>query len=120
MIWLTKIEKSDSNNQIYFTILIDAKYSIIKDSKIKGLIQGNFDKRIASLSAAITGSRDTDPILQEFKEYLSEKVFKRFLDPISINNFFYDLKIAIKLLKENIVLAGYRTSYEYKNYDGGD
>jgi len=115
MIWLTKIEKSESNNQVYFTVLVDAKYADIKDSKKKGLAQGELDKKIASLAAVVTGSGDIDPVIQEFKEYLSEDLFKRFLDMIAINDFLYDLKTAIKFLRENIVLAGYKTSYVYKN-----
>jgi len=120
MIWLTKIEKSESNNQIYFTVQIDARHANIRDSKKKGLIQGNLDKRIASLAAAVTCGRDLDPVVQEFKKYLSEGLFRRFLDAVAVNNFLYELKTAMKLLKENIVLAGYKTSYDYKNYESGN
>ena len=120
MIGLIEVEKSSSNSQIYFTIQIDAKRAVIKDSQGKGKVQNIIDKKIASFAAAVTNNKDTDPIEQGLREYLRDDLFKHYVDIISINDFIYDLKKALRTFKQNIALAGYKTSYKYTNYEGVD
>lgn len=120
MIRLAKTEKSTSSSQIYLTIQIDAKRASIRDIQKKGEVQSNIDKKLNSFAGDITCGRNTDSIEQEFREYLRYDLFKHYVDIVSINDFVYDLKITLKTFRENIGLAGYKTSYEYINYEGAD
>jgi len=120
MIRLTEIERSDNNNQLYFTIRIDAKLAAIKTTSHKSEAERNINKKIAALASAVTSKQDVDPIIQDFKEYLSEYLFKHYVDIVAINEFLYNLKIMLRIFKDNIILAGYKVSFKYDNYLGED
>ena len=116
MIWLTKIEKSTQTGRIDFWICIDAKAAAIKDSPRMKIVQRDLDKRINNFTIDVRKERDYNESEEELKKYLCEDLFKYSIDIIAVNNFIYDLKTYILKFAQNISLAGYSTSYIYKNF----
>lgn len=118
MIKLLSAKKEETNNQLYLTIQIDAKAADIISQDQKGIVGNEISKHLVILSNAITLNGNVDYIEQEFRKFLRDILFKHYVNMTSINDFIYDIKKIFVAFRDNVIMAGYSTIYEFINYEG--
>jgi len=116
MIFVGEFGSVFGSGHVFIGITLDASAAHLHSPSGLGRATSVLDEHIAKFSDAAIHGRTTDYIEQEFKEYLRDVLFVHYYDPVSINNFVYDLKNVFLEFSLNIVLAGYKITYGFKNY----